>query len=96
MPLCMAGQGRTFSTSWSHPHVRNIAQTTTSAVTISTLEKFQTMMRVHSLRAVSSTFPLGLEADKTLQKLTPEHHLGLLIIVNFHNHVPFSFTYQLS
>lgn len=70
----------------------NTAQTTTSAVITSTLEKFQTMtMRAHSLKIVNSTILLGLEADRTLPKLTPEDLLEPMIIANYLYHDYFVF-----
>ena len=86
----MVGREKTSSTSWCHHHVKNTAPITISAATTLTLERYLTMMKAHSLKRVSSTFPLGLEVDRTLQSHTPEVHLGLTIMVYCHDFlVPF-------
>lgn len=70
---------------WSLRHGMNTAQTITSAATTSMLVKFQTMTKVPSLRIVNNTIPLGLEADRTLQKLTLGDLLGPTILASHHD-----------
>lgn len=84
-PLSMAGRGRTFSTSWSHPHAKSTAPITISAATTSTLERFRTMMRAHSLKTVSSTILLEQEVDRTLLKVIPGDRLGPTILASCHD-----------